>query len=177
MVAAYVRWVTEHARLVTVLFLVATAMLVVKVAALKIEVNPDSQLPQAHPYIRALARLHEIFGEKNLVFIGLFPKSGDIYTPEFLAKLARITERIGTLPGIVGRTYLSLALPKAVDIRATKDGMDIRPFLDPLPKTREQALVVRERVKANTQYVGTIVAADGSAAGIVADFDFRPPLT
>ena len=177
MVAAYVRWVTEHARLVAVLFFVATAMLVVKVAALKIEVNPDSQLPQAHPYIRALARLHEIFGEKNLVFIGLFPKSGDIYTPEFLAKLARITERIGTLPGIVGRTYLSLALPKAVDIRATKDGMDIRPFLDPLPKTREQALAVRERVNANTQYVGTIVAADGSAAGIVADFDFRPPLT
>jgi predicted RND superfamily exporter protein len=177
MVAVYVRWVTGHARLVAILFGLATAILLTRLAALKVEVNPDSQLPQSHPYIQALDRLHEIFGEKNLVFIGLFPKTGDIYTPEFLAKLAKITERIGEIPGLVQRTYLSLALPKAVDIRATAAGMDVHPFLDPLPKTRSQALAVRERVQANPQYVGTIVAADGSAAGIVADFEFRPPLT
>ena len=177
MVAAYVRWVTAHATLVAALVLVTTCGLLSRLATLKVEVNPDSQLPLGHPYIQALARLHEVFGEKNLVFIGLFPNDGDIYTPEFLAKLAHVTERIGALPGLVQRTYWSLALPKAVDIRATAEGMAVHPFLDPLPKTRAEALALRARLDANPQYLGTIVAPDGSAAAIVADFEFRPPLT
>lgn len=172
----YIRWVIAHARSVAWVVLAVTIGLGAKITALRVEVNPDSQLPQNHPYVRALNRLHEIFGEKNLVFIGLFPNSGDIYEPRFLAKLAKVTERIESLPGLAQRTYLSLALPKAVDIRGTAQGMEIRPFLDPLPATREAALALRERVKANPQYVGTIVAGDGSAAAIIADFEFRPPL-
>ena len=175
--ADYVSWVTRHAVLVVALIVACTLGLATQIASLKIEVNPDTQLPAEHPYIKALARLHEIFGEKNLVFIGLFPKDGNIYTPEFLAKLADVTERIGELPGLVRRTYLSLALPRAVDIHGTSQGMEVRPFLDPLPATSEAASQLRVRVEANPQFVGTIVAADGSAAGIVADFEFHPPLS
>jgi uncharacterized protein len=163
--------------LAVVAVLATTIFLCTKIAALRVEVDPDSQLPQSHPYIQALNHLHEDFGEKNLVFIGLFPKSGGIYTPQFLAKLARITDRIAALPGLVQRTYLSLALPKVVDIRGTAEGMDVRPFLDPLPKTLEEAHAVRERLRANPRYLGTIVAADGSAAAILADFEFQPPLS
>ncbi|MGH7896744.1 MAG: efflux RND transporter permease subunit [Candidatus Binatia bacterium] len=176
MLRAYIRWVIGHAVLVTVVIALITLALLSQVRTLKVEVNPDSQLPQSHRYIRALNRLHEIFGEKNLVFIGLFPEQGDIYTPAFLAKLAKITRRLGDLPALVQRTYLSLALPKAVDISGTTEGMSIRPFLDPLPATRAEALELRNRLLANPQYLGTIAAADGSAAAIVADFDFRPPL-
>ena len=174
--ALYVAWLTRRAWLVVAIVLAATGVLFSKISALRVEVDPDSQLPQAHPYIQALNRLHEMFGEKNLVFVGLYPRAGDIYTPEFLAKLSHITERIGALPGLVQRTYQSLALAKAVDIRGTQQGLEIRPFLDPLPTTIEAARALRARVQANPQYLGTIVAADGSAAGIIADFEFRPPL-
>ena len=176
MLGRYVCWVTAHAKLVVIAVSIVTLGLLSRVATLKVEVNPDSQLPQAHPYIRALARLHEVFGEKNLVFIGLFPTSGTIYTPEFLAKLARITEKIGELPGLVQRTYLSLALPKVVDIRGTPQGMEVHPFLEPMPKTPAEALAARDRIEANKQYEGTIFSRDGRAAAIVADFEFRPPL-
>jgi uncharacterized protein len=176
MAAGYVRWVTGHARSVVAVVLLLTLGLLTRATRLKVEVNPDAQLPQRHPYVQALARLHEIFGEKNLVFIGLFPESGDIYSPEFLGKLARITERIGALPGLVSRTFLSLSLSKTVDIRGTGEGMVIHPFLDPLPKDRAEALALRQRLLANPQYLGTIIAADGRAAGIIADFDFQAPL-
>ncbi len=172
----YVRWVTAHARLVVTTVSLVSLVLLSRVATLKVEVDPDSQLPQAHPYIRALARLHEVFGEKNLVFIGLFPTGGSIYTPEFLAKLASITQKIGDLPGLVQRTYLSPALSKVTDIRGTQQGMDVHPFLEPLPKTAEEARAVRSRVEANPQYAGTIFSPDGRAAAIIADFDFRAPL-
>ncbi|HSD11343.1 MAG TPA: MMPL family transporter [Candidatus Binatia bacterium] len=176
MAAGYARWVMKHARAVVALVLLLTLVLLTRAARLKVEVNPDAQLPQRHPYIQALTRLHEIFGEKNLVFVGLFPENGDVYEPKFLAKLARITERIGALPGLVQRTFLSLSLPKTVDIRGTNEGMAIRPFLDPLPKDRDEALELRDRLLANPQYLGTIVAADSRAAGVIADFDFQAPL-
>ena len=177
MLEGYISWVTRRASAVVFVVLACTLALVLQLASLKVQVDPDTQLPADHPYVKALARLHEIFGEKNLVFIGVFPKRGTIYTPAFLAKLAKITERIAELPGLVPRTYLSLALPRAVDIRATPEGMEVHPFLDPLPTTESAAQAVRERVHANPQFVGTIVAADGSAAGIVADFEFKPPLS
>jgi hypothetical protein len=176
MLSAYIEWVTRHAGRVVLAVVLVSALLISRAASLKIEVNPDSQLPQDHPYIQALNLLHEIFGEKNLVFIGLFPREGDIYTPAFLATLKRVTDRIASLPGLVPRTYLSLALSKAADIRGTDERMSVRPFLDPLPRTREEALAVRQRVEANPQYVGTIVAARGEAAGIVADFEFTKEL-
>jgi predicted RND superfamily exporter protein len=176
MLGGYVRWVTAHAKLVVAAVSLVSVALLSRVATLKVEVDPDTQLPQAHPYIRALARLHEVFGEKNLVFIGLFPSNGNIYTPEFLAKLSKITEKIGELPGLVQRTYLSLALSKAVDIHGTPQGMEVHPLLEPLPRTPAEARAVRDRVEANSEYAGTIYSRDGKAAAIVADFEFRAPL-
>ncbi|MGH7857560.1 MAG: hypothetical protein ACREQY_09530, partial [Candidatus Binatia bacterium] len=128
----YIRWVTDHAVGVVVVFALLTVGFVSRLAALHVEINPDSQLPQHHRYIEALNRLHEVFGEKNLVFVGLFPKSGDIYQPAFLGKLEEVTARIGELPGVVDRTYSSLTLPRAVDIEGSADGMAVTPLLDPL---------------------------------------------
>lgn len=173
----YIRWVTSYPGLVVAAILIVTIGLLLKIGSLHVEVNPDSQLPQDHPYIRALDRLHRVFGEKNLVFIGLFPKSGDVYEPRFLEKLDRITRKLGRLPGLAQRTFQSLALSKAVDIRGTAEGMDVRPFLDPIPKTEAEAQGLRARLGANREYVGTLVARDGTAVGIIADFEFRPPLT
>lgn len=175
--SVYARWVTDHAALIITLFAVATIWLVSQAAGLKVEVDPDTQLPQEHPYIQALNRLNEVFGEKNLVIIGLFPTQGNIYTPEFLAKLRSVTEKVGALPGLVQRTFLSLALPKVADIRPTPEGMAVIPFLDPLPRTHEEAQLVRERLRENPQYLGTVVSVDDRAAAIIADFEFTPPLS
>jgi uncharacterized protein len=159
-----------------VLVALATTFLASRIATLVVDVDPDAQLPQDHPYIAALGRLNEIFGEKNLVFVGLFPTEGDVYTPEFLAALARVTERIARMPGLAERSFASLALSKATDMRPTEDGMAVEPILGELPRTRAEALLVRERVERNPQYAGWLVAEDGSAAAITADFDLRPPL-
>jgi uncharacterized protein len=163
-------------RLVTLAVIAASLFMVTRVSRLEVEVDPDSQLPQRHPYIQALNRLHAVFGEKNLVFIGLFPTTGTIYRPAFLAKVKRISDRIEALPGVVPRTFLSLASAKAVDIRATGDGMQVQAFLEPLPTTDGEANHIRERVTANPQYLGTIVAKDGAATAIVADVDFTAAL-
>lgn len=176
MLGSYIRWVTSHAILVLVAVVVSTGLLAWQVSTLEVEVNPDSQLPQGHRYIQGLNRLSEVFGEKNLVFVGLFPKSGDVYTPRFLRKLDEVTQEIAELPGLVERTFVSLTHRKAVDIRSTPGGMEVEPFVAEMPETRDEALRIRDRVLEAETILGTLVARDGSAAGIVADFEFTPEL-
>ena len=72
----YVDWVIRRRLLVVVTMLVVTGFWAFQLPALRVEIDPDANLPQDHPYIRALKTLEHTFGEKNLVVIGLFPKSG-----------------------------------------------------------------------------------------------------
>ena len=49
-----------------VLVALATAVLASRITTLVVEVDPDAQLPQEHPYIAALGRLNELdFSQVN----------------------------------------------------------------------------------------------------------------
>ncbi len=81
----YVDWVVDHRGTVVLALVTVTLFWGSRLPALRVEVDPDANLPQHHPYIQALHTLEQRFGEKNLVVIGLFPEDGTIYTPAFLA--------------------------------------------------------------------------------------------
>src|SRR5262245_29209285 len=76
---------------------------------LKVEVDTARFLPQDHPYVVAQNALERIFGGRDILVIGVIPRDGDIYDPTVLAKVARITEEIESVPGVVRSTVLSLA--------------------------------------------------------------------
>src|SRR5262249_44280872 len=115
--------------------------------------------------------LYHTFGDKNLVVIGLFPHDGRVFTPAFLAKVAAIEARVEKIPGVNPALVQSIAASHVKDIRPTADGIDVQPVMDAPPADDAGAQAVRARVFANDMYVGTLVAADGSAAGIQASFD------
>ena len=166
---AYVDWIVRHRTLTLIGTLALTAFFASQLPALHVEIDPDANLPQDHPYIRALHVLEKTFGEKNLIVVGLFPKSGTIYDAAFLAKLRAVTRRIGEVPGLVRATYLSPTAPLVKAIEGDGDTLLVRPAVDGTPATAADLAEVRRRLHVNPFYVGTIVAADGSAAAIVAN--------
>ncbi len=166
----YVDWVCRHARAVVVALLVVTVFWASQLPRLRVEIDPDANLPQDHPYIQALHTLENSFGEKNLIVIGLFPNDGNVFTPQFLAKLARITLRIGELPGLIHSTYLGLASPLAKAIEGEGDTLSVRRILQGAPTSDAEVAEVRRRAFLNPIYVGSIVSADASATAIVANF-------
>jgi predicted RND superfamily exporter protein len=170
----YARGVVRHRWLVLVAVLVTTLVLAGATSRLHVEIDPDRQLPQDHPFVQALNDVHRIFGDKNLVVIGLFPHDGNIYTPAFLAKLADITERIRRVPGANPALVQSIAAPQVKDIRGTADGMEVERVMETPPADLAGAEAVRARVVSNPSYVGTLVAADGSAAAVHASFELTP---
>lgn len=172
----YVDWVVRHRIFVVVAMLVVTGFWASQLPALRVEIDPDANLPQDHPYIQALKTLEQTFGEKNLVVIGLFPKDGTIYTAPFLKKLQEITRRVGEVPGLIRSTYLSVASPLVKAIEGDGDTMLARQVMEGTPTTPEAIAEVRRRLHVNPFYVGTVVAADDSAAAIIANFRLSPEI-
>jgi predicted RND superfamily exporter protein len=152
----------------------ATLLLGAAATRLHVEIDPDRQLPQDHPFVQALNDVHRIFGDKNLVVVGLFPHDGNVFTPTFLAKVAEVTDRIRRVPGANQALVQSIAAPQVKDIRGTVDGMEVERVMETPPTDQAGADAVRARVFDNTSYVGTLVAADGSAAAVHASFELTP---
>lgn len=172
----YLDWVMAHRRLVVAALAVVTLFWCSCLPSLRVEIDPDANLPQSHPYIQALQVLEHRFGEKNLIVVGLFPHDGTIYTPAFLGRLERVTRRINEIPGLIRSTYLSIAAPLVKSIEGVDDTLLVQPVMDQVPSTPEEVAEVRRRLLLNRLFVGNVVAADGSAAAIVANFRLSPQL-
>src|SRR5437879_7473737 len=129
----YARWVVRHRFTVLFAVLFATLFLARPTQRLHVAVDPDRQLPQDHPFIQALNDVHRIFGDKNLVVIGLFPHDGNVFTPAFLKKLAEVTDAVRRLPGANPALVQSLAAPQVKDIRGTEDGMEVERVMETPP--------------------------------------------
>jgi len=172
----YVDWVVDHRGTVVLALVTVTLFWGSQLPALRVEVDPDANLPQHHPYIQALHTLEQRFGEKNLVVIGLFPEDGTVYTPAFLAKVERITRRIAEIPGLIRATYLSIASPLVKAVEGAGDTLLVRPVLERTPRTQADVDEIRRRLQVNTFHQGNVVAADGSAAAIIANFRLSPEL-
>src|SRR5437879_5415960 len=133
LLAAYGRWVVRHRWTVLAAVFATTVLLGRAATRLHVEIDPDRQLPQDHPFIQTLNDVHRMFGDKNLVVIGLFPHDGNVFTPAFLKKVAEITERIRHIPGANASLIQSLAAPQVKDIRGTEDGMDVERVMETAP--------------------------------------------
>lgn len=174
--AAWTRFVVRHRGAILVLVLIVTAVLGRAMTRLHVEVDPDAQLPDHHPFIRTLHDVHRLFGDKNLVVVGLAPRDGEVFTPAFLATLDRVTRRIRSLPGANPALVQSLASPEVKDVTGTADGMTIEPLMPEVPRDAAGAQAVRARAFANPAFVGTLVSADGRAAVIQASFELTPEI-
>jgi len=174
---AYTRFILRRRWPVIAAIGLITIVLGGAVGRLRLVVDPDRQLPQEHPFIVALNEVHRVFGDKNLVVIGLVPHDGKVYTPGFLGKIAEITERIGKIPGANRHLIQSIAAPHVKAIRGTEEGMEVERVLDEIPTTDAGAQAVRERVAANPMFLDTLVSSDGSMAAIHASFELTPEIS
>jgi uncharacterized protein len=173
---AYATFVVRRRRVVLTLGLLISLALAAGIARLRIEVDPDRSLPQDHPYVIALNEMHRVFGDKNLVVIGLFPKAGTAFEPGFLTRVAHITEGLEHIPGVVLPLLQSIASPAMKDVQPTEDGISVEPLMEKPPVTAAEAEAVRRRTLANPDNVGTLVSADSDALAIYATFELTPEI-
>lgn len=172
----YASFVLRRRWWVLTLVLSITLALGAGVAKVYVEVDPQKQLPQNHPYVKSFHDVHRLFGDWNLVVIGLTPHAGEPFTPTFLRKVQEITDRVAKIPGIVAPLLQSVASPTTKDVTGTDRGLRVEPLMPEIPSTSAAAQHLGQRLNDVSSYVGTLVSYDGSALAIYATFELTPEL-
>jgi hypothetical protein len=167
----YVKFIVRHRLVVLLATLLVTALLATQLRHVRLEIRQRALAPQSHPYVQVQNRVADIFGGETTLIIGVIARHGDIFTPPILEKIARITRAAGQLPDAVTDNVLSIAAERVKFIKGTADGMEVRPLMRAVPHDAAGIAQLKEEVFSDKLYKGTLVAADGSAAVIVVDFN------
>ncbi len=172
------RWIEAYLRFLlrnrgSVVLVVTALTLFFTYGLTKIRLHTDffDFYPRQHPYIRFYNEFRKMFGTANVMQIILEVKHGDIYNPQTLQKLDRITKYMINTKGVVPYQILSIAHPSLNSATATSGALQIRPVFYPgVPETQEEADQVRFAVYANPNIRGLYVANDDTAAVVNAGF-------
>lgn len=171
MIRKYVRFVVNYPRAVVAVVLAITIVLGVSIRHLQVVLDIDAQIPQGHPLVVIGKRLEKLFGGKYLTVVGFYPRAGTVYTPEIIGKVQRVTDALEQWPGVKRGSVLSLTSRQIKDIRSSPEAIEARPMLEKVPENQAEADEFRERVAHNRSITSLLVADDGRATTVIADFD------
>jgi uncharacterized protein len=170
----YIEWILRYRFVVMALTLIVSIAAIIQAKNLKIIIDPNTMLPQSHPYVSSSIKVEKIFGSKNVVVIGITPKEGDIYQPAVLEKIQHMTAEFLQTPGVVKENLLSLASRRAKNIVGTAEGLEVKPLISNVPTTATQLMELRGAVEKNPVYLNSIVSADAKTTALLVEFKDDP---
>jgi len=104
------------------LFVLITLALTWSATQLRVDAGFQKMIPLKHEYMQTFTEYQKTFGGANRVLLALRIEEGDIYTPEFFAKLKAVTDEVFFLPGIERASVTSLFTPNVRFIEVVEDG-------------------------------------------------------
>jgi len=132
------------------------------------DTRPNTFLAPDNPALLYREKVKELFGLSDPLIVAVVNKGENgVFNPETLALLGWLSQEISVLPNIDDSRLLSLATEN--NITGTEDGMDVRPFFDPVPATQAEADALRRAVNDFPLYLGTLVARDGKTTLIIVE--------
>lgn len=132
--------------------------------------DPNEWLPLSSPIGKLNQYLQEKFGGGNLVTIQVTVQDGDIFNPDTLAKVKRMTREVLLTWGVIPYNVLSVAALQVRYLKATDEFLDNTPLMDEVPTTPKAMERFRYGVTNNPLVHGVLVSPDFKSAIIIADF-------
>jgi hydrophobe/amphiphile efflux-3 (HAE3) family protein len=167
------RWgefVVQHPRSLIAAVLAVAGILGLGASWLRFSIRESDALPQHHPYVEVYNRINQQFGGGAAVVIGIMPHGRDVFTPEALDKVARLTAQLEAMPELARGAVWSLAAQRVKRIALEDGELDVRQLMPTVPRDPQAIARLRAETFADPRFVGTLVSPDGSAAAVVADF-------
>lgn len=136
---------------------------------LTVIIDPNTIVPKSHPFVATTLKVEEVFGSRYVAAIGITPKEGDVFQPEVLAKVQRITQKLSATPRVVQTNLLSVAASRAKDIKGTEAGMEVRQMMEVIPQTQEEMDALKDALLRNDSYMNSVVSDDFKTLTILAE--------
>lgn len=163
-------WVMRHRRVTMALFIGVTIFFALGLRGVQLKTIFSDLLPRDDPFVQVF-KDHPNFGNPLTMTLMVERKHGDIYNPETLAKIWKLTRDIDLTPGVDHDQILSIATEKARYAEATPYGIDMRPLMeDHVPKTAAEVADFKSRVEKSPNARTFLVSTDGTASLINATF-------
>jgi len=99
-----------------------TLFMIFHALQLKTNAGFEKQLPLGHPYIQVFKEYQREFGGANLVLFAMVQKQGDIYDPEFMASLRKLTDSVFFTEGMDRARVSSIFTPDVRYIEVVEEG-------------------------------------------------------
>src|SRR5256712_4922049 len=145
------------------LILLLTGFFAYHARHIRLDSSVDSLLPQEDPEKHYYNEVRQLFGSDEIGVIGLV--TDNVYTPEVLQKLKRLTEEVKKIPAVKSATSLA----NAQDIVASV-AEESTLLVPDVPRTAIGWDALKEQVNDVPVYVKNLVSPDGHAAAIIITF-------
>lgn len=162
------RAVFNHRVLVLLMFLITSVFLGYHATQLRANGSFEDMLPSSHPYMRNfLEHREDLSNLGNRVAIAVENTSGDIYDPEYLEVLRKVTDTIMVTKGVSRGWAKSLWLPTVRWTDIVEEGYAGGPVM---PDDFDGSPALMTQLKRNVErahLTGNLVAADLKSSMVV----------
>jgi predicted RND superfamily exporter protein/outer membrane lipoprotein-sorting protein len=166
---AYIEFIVRYRWMVLVFVLIATVFLHLRGQTLTVIIDPNNIVPRSHPFVSTTLKVEEVFGSRYVGVIGITPKDGDVFNPNVLAKVQRITAKLRETPRVVKANLLSVSARRAKDIRGNDDGMEVRQMMPDVPTRPEEMAALKDALQRNTAYMNSVISTDFKTITVLAE--------
>ena len=164
------RFSVRHPRLVITLAGVITVCALFFIPRIRLRLDGRSLIPSGLPEFAEDDFAASRFELRDLVLIGVGNEESGIYTPETLRRIARLSDGLSRVEGVVAGSVVSIATVPRVSLVDRK--VDTGPLFRPEDQLDTEAVQsLRREVVKRGYNTGLLVSTDGKGAAIIAKLE------
>lgn len=166
MLRLYIEKIIRWRYLVMLLTILTTVFMVSQMRHLKVIIDPNQMLPQAHPYVIGTNLAEKIFGSNYVLVVAVSPKKGDVYQPEVLQRVRTISDELQKLPNVKAETLMSLTAKRAKGIAGQDESLEVKPLLHGVEINQASIDKLKSSIERNPLYGGVVLSQSQDMAAI-----------
>lgn len=153
----------DHPKMVVFLTLIITGLFLFQFPKAHIDTDPENMLEVDQPDRVFYDQIKEDFGIRDLIVLGIRDDVG-IFRIETLAKIARITDEILKIEGVIIEDVISFT---TTDNVTSEGGMlQVRRIMETVPRSQEEIDAIKTGLYDNPLFVEKIISKKGDAVAI-----------
>jgi len=152
-------WLVRRPLAVALANLAVTLVLGAWALQVRIENSLESMLPTADPKVEYYNATRAIFGSDDVGVVGV--RATDIFAPDTIEKIARVTDALGKVPGVEGVVSITNVVDPGVNIGQTPPRL-----LPNIPPSPEDVEALKRRLSTTPLLGKNLVADDFRGAAI-----------
>ena len=167
LITRLLRFSVRHPRLVVTLVGAITVCALVFITRIQLRLDGRSLIPAGLPQFAEGDEAASRFELRDLVLIGVGNEESGVYTPETLRRIARLSDGLSRVEGIVAGSVVSLSTVPRVTLVDGK--VDTGPLFRPEDQLNTETIIQLRRDVGRRGYdTGLLVSRDGKGAAIIA---------